>query len=324
MREGYQDMLSFDVTRDVVKEQSSLSFYIKDHDIYYISLSTFSDNSVKQMEELLTKANAKESKGLILDLRNNSGGLLTAAVEIAGLFLEKGSLVVVTKDKHGNELEQWSTTREPIAKSTTPIFIITNNYAASAAEILAGCLKIHAEQAESQVKKNKRNSLVFVTGTTSFGKGSVQTVIPLKDCAAKLTTALYYLPDHTTIQGKGIQPDFFIEKNYPATEQIQWFNKSYGREQAFENHIKPDAAAEEIAEAIEQKQEEKNMIRWLDRAKKMMQTDNQLRETIVLINVLNAHKALNPKKSLTRSEAAELLKNHYLANGSLNIEPVSM
>ena len=101
MRENSPDLLPFDIVRDVVKEQHSLSFHIKSHNISYISLSMFTDAAVKQIETLLKKSQEQHAKGLILDLRNNSGGLLNAAIDIAGLFLKKGSLVALTKDKHG-------------------------------------------------------------------------------------------------------------------------------------------------------------------------------------------------------------------------------
>src|SRR5690606_31436826 len=100
LRENHPDLIAFDITRDVVKEQNSTSFHIKDQNIYYISLNMFTENAVKQIEKILKHSSAHPYKGLILDLRNNSGGLLTAAIDIAGLFLDKGSLVVVTKDRN--------------------------------------------------------------------------------------------------------------------------------------------------------------------------------------------------------------------------------
>src|SRR4030095_4095982 len=145
MREKSPDLLSFDIVRDVVKEQHSLSFHIKSHNIAYLSLSMFTDAAVKQIETLLKKSHDQQHKGLILDLRNNSGGLLNAAIDIAGLFLKKNSLVTLTKDKHGKEIDRYATKRHPVAKNTLPIFILINNYTASAGEILAGCLKINSD-----------------------------------------------------------------------------------------------------------------------------------------------------------------------------------
>ena len=122
MRENAPEILSFDITRDIIKEQNSLCFYLQDQDIYYLSLNMFTDTSARQIEQLLTKAHEKEYKGLILDLRNNSGGLLNSAIDIAGLFLDKGSLVVTTKDKHGTVTEEYRTTRDPITTNIQYLF----------------------------------------------------------------------------------------------------------------------------------------------------------------------------------------------------------
>ena len=93
------ELLSFTVNRDIVKEQDALCYYFKDNSIYYLSLRLFTENSVKQLEQLLKKCQSQHSKGLILDLRNNSGGLLNAVIDIAGLFLQKNSVVVITQER---------------------------------------------------------------------------------------------------------------------------------------------------------------------------------------------------------------------------------
>ncbi len=122
MRQEGGDLLDFTITRDVIKEQNSLSFHLKDQNIYYLSLSTFSENAVKQVEQLLQSSDKNQYKGLILDLRNNSGGLLNSVVDIAGLFLDKGSIVTTTKDKHNKVLNTYKTTREPIVKGNLTHF----------------------------------------------------------------------------------------------------------------------------------------------------------------------------------------------------------
>ena len=97
LRDSFPDLLIFEIPRDTVQEQASVSFHIKDRNIYYIALTTFSQSSVKQIEELLKKSYEQPYKGLILDLRNNGGGLLASAIDIAGLFLKKNSLVVIAR-----------------------------------------------------------------------------------------------------------------------------------------------------------------------------------------------------------------------------------
>lgn len=321
MRDNNPDLLPFEIVRDVVKEQHSLSFHIKSHNISYLSLSMFTEAAVKQIETLLKKSQEQHDKGLILDLRNNSGGLLNAAIDIAGLFLKKGSLVALTKDKHGKEIERYSTKRNPIAKNTLPIFILINNYTASAGEILAGCLKINSD--------TTNNYLVFLVGTKTFGKGSVQEVIPISNnCALKITTCLYFLPDNTTIQGTGIEPDFMIERTTPPTEQIQWFTKNYGRESTLDNYIK--VTKEGIPLPKDKKERhidpvtKKNGSRRFDRAKEMLQNDNQLRDCISLISMLNTAQTYTPKLVTTRADALAYLKQNHISNDKLEIEEVKL
>jgi len=328
IRENNQGLLPFTITRDVVKEQHSLSFHIKSHNIYYLSLSMFTESSVKQITELLKKANNQQYKGLILDLRNNSGGLLNAAIDIASLFLNKKSLVVVTKDRNGKELDKYMTTKAPIANSSLPIFILINNYTASAAEILAGCLKIQAEKATRE-KKKTRNQMVFLVGTKTFGKGSVQEVIPINNnCALKITTSLYYLPNNTTIQGIGIEPDFVVNYMLPPTEQMKWFTQSYGREETLKNHIKISDNTQAVkTEKTNEKNtttQEKTDNRWQERVKKMLETDNQLRVTITLINTLHTAQDNIPDKIKTRQQAISYLKQNNICDDKLEIEEIKL
>ena len=321
MRENSPDLLSFEIVRDIVKEQHSLSFHIKDHNISYISLSMFTDNAVKQIEALLKKSQEQNHKGLILDLRNNSGGLLTAAIDIAGLFLKKGSLVTVTKDKNAQELERYVTKRNPVIKNHLPIFILINNYTASAGEILAGCLRIHSAKTNDY--------LAFLVGTKTFGKGSVQEVIPVSNnCALKITTCLYFLPDETTIQATGIEPDFMIEKTTPPTEQMQWFTKNFGREETLDNYI--NVTKQGIALPKEKRENKKTMPpkkegnRRFDRAKKMLQDDNQLRDCISLINTLHTAQKYTPNLVKTHTNAHAYLKQNHMSNDKLEIEEVKI
>ena len=318
LREGHHDLITFDVIRDIIKEQNLLGFHIKNQNIYYISLNMFTENAVKQIEKLLDQSRKNSYKGIIIDLRNNSGGLLNAAIDICGLFLDKGSLVVVTKDKFGKEVERYITTREPIANNRIPIFILINNYTASAAEILCATLKSYSEQLPHS-QRQKVSPFVFVVGTKSFGKGTMQEVIPVSNnCAAKITTRLYY-PNNLNIQGEGIQPDFIVERMLPQTEQMQWFTKYYGRERALNNYIKTGREPNQP----EQKEHTKETpTRWVERAKQMLQTDNQLREAISLINLLSVFQELCPDKVCNRAKAIDQLKRSHIAHDALDIEEI--
>lgn len=330
LRDKEKDLLPFTITRDVVENESSLSFHIKGHDIYYISLSSFSSNTLAQVEKLLKESTKKHYKGIILDLRNNSGGLLTSVVDIAGLFVPKGSLVVSTKDKNGKEKERYVTTRNPIANGTTPIFILINNFTASAAEILAGCLKIHSSNMAHNASSGKQNDLyIFVVGTQSYGKGSVQEVIPIENYAIKLTTSLYFLPNDTKVQGVGITPDFVIERTFPATEQMQWFTKFYGREDGIGNYIKPDGKvasdkeSEKKALEKDKKKDDKKGSGWVKRAQTMIDQDNQIRDTISLVNLFDTFKKTCPADVCNRDKAVEFLKKHHITNDKIEIDTVN-
>jgi carboxyl-terminal processing protease len=314
MRDSNSDLLSFDVVRDIVKEQHSLSFYIKNHDIAYISLSMFTESAAKQLNKLLEKSQSRPLRGIIIDLRNNSGGLLTSAIEIAGLFVKKGSLVAITKDKNDKETERYSTTRNPIAHNSVPLFILINNYTASAGEILAGTLKIHSDATN--------DFLAFLIGTKTFGKGSVQEVIPIgNDCAIKITTHLYFLPNDTTIQGVGIAPDFVVERTTPPTEQLQWFIKHYGHENRLDHYIKVHEESSEKSDQKANNVPKKTTTRY-DRAKDMLQKDNQLRDCIMLINMLHSAKNHTPELVKTRSQALIYLNQNYVNTDTLTIEEI--
>jgi carboxyl-terminal processing protease len=152
----------------------------------------------------------------------------------------------------------------------------------------------------------------------------VQEVIPVSNnCAVKLTTSLYYLPDETTIQGVGIEPDFVIEKTYPPTKQVTWFTANYGREKAYSNHIR--AREKDPKDKDQDKKDGKKddtKKRWIDRAKTMVQTDNQLRETISLINLLNTAYTHCPDGVCNRDKAISFLKKNHLTNDEIVIEEV--
>ena len=312
------DLLTFEIKRDVIKEQNSRCFLLNDQNICYIGFTMFTETSVNQLEKLIEQAHMKNYKGIILDLRNNSGGLLQAAIDIEGLFIDKGSLVCITKDKNNKEIERYTTKRKPISCTTPFIVILINNYTASAAEILAGGLKIHSE---AQKKTDK--PIVILVGTKSFGKGSVQEIIPVNDCAAKITTSLYYLPDGNSIQGIGIEPDVNIERTTPLPEQVAWFNANYGREQALANYIKQDGIVDKDKDSkkTEQKTENKGL---LERTKEMLATDNQFQEAITIINLLNTAKAIAPKTVQNRITAVEFLKKNYHSNKKIELTEIKI
>ena len=194
-RRGVKKALIFNITREIIQVQSVKSELI-DGNIGYIRLTSFNENSSAQVKEKVQKLNKdKNLKGYILDLRNNPGGLLSQAIKISDFFLENGE-IVSTKSRKTSENKKWFARRGDITKGKTVIVLI-NYGSASASEIVAGALKDH-----------KR---AIILGENSYGKGSVQSIIPLKDRGAiRLTIAKYYLPSGKSISEVGVTPDIEV------------------------------------------------------------------------------------------------------------------
>jgi len=317
MREHYPEPLVITINRDVVKEQNSFCYLFKEPNICYLHLNMFTQNAVSQLSQLLKKSQNHNYNGLILDLRNNSGGLLNSAVDIAELFLDSKSLVATTKDRNNTVIEHFRTQKNPTTNASLPIFILMNNYTASAAEILAGCLKVHSDKVAQQSGGKKQNKLlVFLVGTRTFGKGSVQELIPISnDCAVKLTTALYFLPNDETVQGIGIEPDIKIEQKLPPTEQMQWVNSFFGKESALKNSIKVHDSKDDKKHKKEKKTETKNHK---ERRKEVLAKDSQIRDTITCINILHT----NQDKWKNRNDAIKLINSIFVNDGELTLEEI--
>ena len=194
-RRGVKKALIFNITREVIEVQSVKSELI-DNNIGYIRLTSFNENSSEQIKEKINKLNKnKDLKGYILDLRNNPGGLLSQAIKISDFFLENGE-IVSTKSRQASENRKWFAKKGDLTNGKTLIILI-NYGSASASEIVAGALKDH-----------KR---AIILGENSYGKGSVQSIIPLKNRGAiRLTIAKYYLPSGKSISEVGVTPDIEV------------------------------------------------------------------------------------------------------------------
>ena len=194
-RRGVKKSLIFNITREIIQVQSVKSKLIDDN-IGYIRLTSFNENSSNQIKKKIIKLNKnKNLKGYILDLRNNPGGLLSQAIKISDFFLENGQ-IVSTKSRQISENRKWFAQKGDITGGKTLIVLI-NYGSASASEIVAGALKDH-----------KR---AIILGVNSYGKGSVQSIIPLKNRGAiRLTIAKYYLPSGESISEVGVTPDIEI------------------------------------------------------------------------------------------------------------------
>ncbi len=196
-RRGVKKALTFNVVREIIEVQSVKSELLE-NDIGYLRLTSFNDNSSQQIKKQIKKL--KKNKNLnsyILDLRNNPGGLLSQAIKITDFFLENGE-IVSTKSRKKSENRKWFAKKGDILDGKT-LLVLINYGSASASEIVAGALKDH-----------KRAILV---GENSYGKGSVQSIIPLKNKGAiRLTVAKYYLPSGKSISEVGVRPDIEVNE----------------------------------------------------------------------------------------------------------------
>jgi carboxyl-terminal processing protease len=201
MRESFDKPKEFTITRDIIELDSSSHRMLVDN-IGYIRLRQFQEDSSDEVEESLRELEEQNVEALILDLRSNPGGLLNAAVEVSDKFLEKGKLIVYTEGRKKNQDMRFVAHQE-FTHPNYPMVILVNHGSASASEIVAGALQDH--------------SRAVIVGTQTYGKGSVQSVIPLSDNSGlRLTTAKYFTPSGRTIHEKGITPDIIIPFD-PAT-----------------------------------------------------------------------------------------------------------
>ena len=196
-RRGVKKALTFNITREIIEVQSVKSDLLENN-IGYIRLTSFNDNSSDQIKKKIKKLKENENlKAFILDLRNNPGGLLTQAIKISDFFLENGE-IVSTKSRKKSENRKWFARKGDITEGKTLVVLI-NYGSASASEIVAGALKDH-----------KR---AIILGENSYGKGSVQSIIPLKNKGAiRLTVAKYYLPSGKSISEVGVRPDIEVNE----------------------------------------------------------------------------------------------------------------
>ena len=196
-RKGVKKAIIFNITREIIKVESVKS-KVLDEKTGYIRLTAFNENSSKQIKNKIKEFKKNEKiKNYILDLRNNPGGLLTQAIRISDFFLDYGE-IVSTKSRKSSENRKWFANKGDIIDGKTLVVLI-NYGSASASEIVAGALKDH-----------KRAILL---GENSYGKGSVQSIIPLKnDGAIRLTVAKYYLPSGKSISEVGVSPDIEIDE----------------------------------------------------------------------------------------------------------------
>jgi carboxyl-terminal processing protease len=255
MREDMTKPKDFVITRSIIKIKSVKSKVYDEH-IGYIRVSSFQERTADDLKKVIKDLKAKNGalQGIILDLRNNPGGLLNQAVAVADVFLKSG-VIVTTKGRTRN-METKSVAKDDGDEPMCPIVALVNEGTASAAEIVAGALQ--------------DNGRGLILGTQTFGKGSVQTVIPLEDGSAlKLTTAKYYTPSGRSIQAEGIKPDIIVKYIRPSEDKET--ADDVIRERDLKGHIKP------------KKENETNKDEGAKKEQDNLMQDNQLKSALDII-----------------------------------------
>jgi len=229
IRKGSDKPVDISITRDVIRVRSVRSNMNGD-DVGYIRITQFNEQTTEGVRRAITEMSNQAGdklKGFVVDLRNNPGGLLDQAISVSDAFLERGE-IVSTRGRNAEETQRFNARAGDLTK-TKPIIVLINGGSASASEIVAGALQDH-----------KRATII---GTRSFGKGSVQTIIPLGsgNGALRLTTARYFTPSGRSIQAKGITPDIEVLQDVP--EELKARTDTRG-ESSLRGHLKGDGQEE--------------------------------------------------------------------------------
>jgi len=262
-RQGMAEPIEVPLVRAVIKVASVRGQLLEQH-FGYARISSFqsgTSNNLRSQIEKLSKKNDSALEGLVLDLRNNPGGVLNSAVEVSDLFLEDGSIVATRgRDQAADSSYE---ARPGDILSGAPLVVLVNGGSASASEIVAGALQDHQR--------------AIIMGTRTFGKGSVQTVIPMNNGGAlKLTTARYYTPLDRSIQARGIEPDIVVEQaEFAGTDGS---GTSAIRESDLAGHLKKEDGAEKQGDIEESENEEA-----VSDGSKLLLEDYQVREALNLL-----------------------------------------
>ncbi len=262
-REGASDSLSFTIVRDTIKIRSVRSRLL-DENIGYVRISQFQESTPKDLGKELVKLHDEGAQGLILDLRNNPGGLLSAAVGVSEQFLQPDTVVVSVKGRDGRQDEYRSS--PPMDPPEYPMIVLVNQGSASASEIVAAAMQDWGK--------------AVILGKTTFGKGSVQTILPLSDGSGlRLTTAKYYTPRGESIHSVGVKPDIVVEPK-PITVDEEPEEKT---------SVEGETDVSSEADADEEKPK--------DLEAELMKKDVQLQKAIELIKTWKIFKDLHPLES---------------------------
>ncbi len=301
-RKGEPEILELTLVRAVIPLESVRSLTLKPG-YGYLWVTNFRENTTDEVKKALTELEKDSSplKGLILDLRDNPGGLLDQAVKVSDIFLETGTIVSI-KGREGRESQEY-TAHQSIGSNDYPIVLLINGGSASASEIVAGALQ--------------DNHRALVLGTTSFGKGSVQTVRPLRDgYALKYTIARYYTPSGKSIQAEGIQPDLVVKRRVLDETASDGFDANLIKEGDLKNHLTSGQGDEGI-DAIEEKIDD---IKDKDDAKEDSEEEDmtEAEKIMRLRDAVYEHSSTDSNAMLLDSQvnrAYEILKGYEIFQG---------
>jgi len=268
LRKDMKEPKDYEITRAVIKIKS-VKHNVYDDSIGYIRISAFQESTVDELKKALQQVNgkAKDLKGIVIDVRNNPGGLLDQAVKASDAFLKSGT-IVSTKGRV-KAIESKFVARDDGSEPACPMVVLVNEGTASASEILSGALQ--------------DNGRAIVLGMPTFGKGSVQTVIPLEDGSAlKLTTAKYYTPKGRSIQAEGIKPDIVVEPIRVA-EGPENAEAHMLREKDLKGHIRGDREDEQKPAKGKDKAPGTEKDKDKGKEKTDLQKDNQLKSAVDIL-----------------------------------------
>jgi carboxyl-terminal processing protease len=273
-REGTTDPLVFTLVRDIIKIESVKSKVIEKN-IAYVRLTQFQESTAKDLTRALKQFREQKLQGTILDLRNNPGGLLTAAVDVSEQFLPSGKLIVYIKGRDGRKDEYLSRAKD--LPEEAPMIVLVNEGSASASEIVAGALQDWGR--------------AMIIGTTTFGKGSVQTILPLADGSGlRLTTAKYYTPKGRSIQSTGITPDLVVKPKPASATKTAEKDKDKDKE----TESKKDKTKESISPKPSEDGAGKAKDPAVDPSDLSMEDDLQLQKAVELLKAWKIFKDLRP------------------------------
>lgn len=271
-REGVDKPLEFSITRGVIPMQS-VRGYPLEPDIGYIRISNFQSNTAEDLSSTLDGLEKDGAlKGLVLDLRNNPGGLLSQAIDVSELFLDSGVIVSTKGRENAHNIQ--ATAHKDKKQRNYPIIVLVNGGSASAAEIVAGALQ--------------DNKKAIILGTRTFGKGSVQSILPLSDGSGlRLTTARYYTPSGKSIQSSGITPDIEIPFLAPDEKTTETSPK-FIREENLRGHF-PLETGNSTKTPEEGSNQEKD-----EKVKTLLEKDNQVRQALQLLKSWDVFSKIQP------------------------------